>query len=223
MPGRLLLLLWLEGPLQSWGERGRWDMRDTAPMPTKSGVVGLLACAQGIPRSDCRLVEMESALTMGVRADRPGYYLEDYQTITGGISTADGKGRGNKGDEGTIISRRQYLQDASFLVVLDGEEEDLRRCAHYLQHPAWAVYLGRRSCVPTRPVYYELTERHASIEEALEKVPSPYMSMGKGLLCEIERTSGILERRDRPTIAPTRIFTTRRVDNIWVNPPGREA
>jgi CRISPR system Cascade subunit CasD len=42
------LFLRLEGPLQSWGERARWDVRDTAPEPTKSGVIGLLACALGL-------------------------------------------------------------------------------------------------------------------------------------------------------------------------------
>jgi len=223
MPCKWLLLLWLEGPLQSWGERARWDMRDTAPIPTKSGVVGLLGCALGIPRGDIRLVEMEIALTMGVRADKPGTYLEDFHTITGEIVTADGKVRGKKSEDGTIISRRQYLQDASFLVALDGAEEILYRCAEALQHPTWIIYLGRRSCVPARPVFYELTDRYASIEDALANVPSPYMEKGKGLLCEIERTGGAMERRDRPTVAPARIFAVRRVDSIWVNPPGKEA
>ena len=41
------LFLRLEGPLQSWGERGRWSVRDTALEPTKSGVIGLIACALG--------------------------------------------------------------------------------------------------------------------------------------------------------------------------------
>ena len=35
-----LLILRLEGALQSWGERSHWDHRDTANFPTKSGVVG---------------------------------------------------------------------------------------------------------------------------------------------------------------------------------------
>jgi len=37
----------LEGPLQSWGTRARWGERDTELEPTKSGVIGLVACALG--------------------------------------------------------------------------------------------------------------------------------------------------------------------------------
>lgn len=35
-----MLMLRLEGVLQSWGEHSRFDSRDSASMPTKSGVVG---------------------------------------------------------------------------------------------------------------------------------------------------------------------------------------
>ena len=42
-----ILFLRLEGPLQSWGIRSRWDVRETQPEPTKSGVIGLLGCALG--------------------------------------------------------------------------------------------------------------------------------------------------------------------------------
>ncbi|MGD0905437.1 MAG: CRISPR-associated protein Cas5, partial [Terracidiphilus sp.] len=41
------LFLRLESPLQSWGEDSQWSERRTAPDPTKSGIVGLLACALG--------------------------------------------------------------------------------------------------------------------------------------------------------------------------------
>ena len=46
--GNPILLLRLEAPLQSWGTRSRWDVRDTATEPTKSGIIGLLGCARHI-------------------------------------------------------------------------------------------------------------------------------------------------------------------------------
>ena len=67
-----ILLLRLEGPLQSWGERARWDFRDTAPFPTKSAVVGILACAMGLQRESAEIVDMNDALRMAIRADRAG-------------------------------------------------------------------------------------------------------------------------------------------------------
>ena len=47
-----LMMLRLEGLLQSWGESSAWDNRGTASIPTKSGIVGLLACAMGLHRTD---------------------------------------------------------------------------------------------------------------------------------------------------------------------------
>ena len=41
------LLLWLAGPLQSWGADSRFDFRQTLEFPTKSGVYGMLLAASG--------------------------------------------------------------------------------------------------------------------------------------------------------------------------------
>lgn len=88
--GRPLLLLRLEGPLQSWGVRARWEIRDTQPEPTKSGIVGLLGCSLGYPRQDSRMVdELDKGLRMGVRVENPGRILEDYHTITDYLPTAN--------------------------------------------------------------------------------------------------------------------------------------
>ena len=72
-----LLILRLEGALQSWGERSHWDHRDTAVFPSKSGVVGLLGCAMGLERGDARLAELADALAFAVRADRRGTVMTD--------------------------------------------------------------------------------------------------------------------------------------------------
>ena len=80
---KTLLILRLEGPLQSWGENSKWDHRDSADLPTKSGIIGLLGCALGLPRKDPALVELCSAVRLAVRADRPGIRTTDYQTVTG--------------------------------------------------------------------------------------------------------------------------------------------
>src|SRR5688572_27664508 len=90
MPNSILLMR-LEGPLQSWGMRSRWDVRDTQPEPTKSGVVGLLGCALGYPTDDRRLEnELDAGLRFGVRVESPGRILEDYQTVTEFLPTAQG-------------------------------------------------------------------------------------------------------------------------------------
>ena len=45
-----IILLQLEGALQSWGEHSRFDYRDSAALPTKSAIVGMIGCAMGLRR-----------------------------------------------------------------------------------------------------------------------------------------------------------------------------
>lgn len=75
--------------MQSWGTRSRFDHRETWPYPTKSGVVGLLAAALGRDRAED--VSDLAALRMGVRVDKPGVLMVDYQTAQG-VLTADLRG-----------------------------------------------------------------------------------------------------------------------------------
>ena len=60
------LMLALSGPMQSWGSESRFTRRATEQMPTKSGVIGMLAAAQGRRRSDP--VEDLVGIRFGVRA-----------------------------------------------------------------------------------------------------------------------------------------------------------
>jgi CRISPR system Cascade subunit CasD len=166
------LFLRLEGPLQAWGERGRWSIRDTAPEPTKSGVIGLIACALGY-NTDDRIAPLAEKTHMGVRCDKPGQIITDYHTVGGGygyptLLTAEGKAKkGSAGRPHNEISWRDYLCDASFLVALQADDEALiEQMAYALQNPVWPVYLGRKSCPPGRPVF-DGVGQHPSLEEAL--------------------------------------------------------
>lgn len=148
------LFLRLEGPLQSWGERARWTERDTALEPTKSGVVGLLACALGWSE-DSDLRHLSQAIRMAVRCDKPGVLLDDYHTVVGGVLSAQGKVKTNQNtkEPETVVSHRVYLCDASFLVVIQAAPEWIARVASALKNPVWPYYLGRKSCVPAVPVF----------------------------------------------------------------------
>lgn len=162
------LFLRLEGPLQSWGERGRWSIRDTASEPTKSGVVGLLGCALGWA-DDQRLRSLSQAVQIGVRCDRPGVSLIDYHTVIGGVMAADGKIKinSNTKERETVVSWRAYLCDASFIVALQSSAEWIDRLSSALQAPVWPVYLGRKSCPPSLPVYDGIGD-YETIAEALK-------------------------------------------------------
>lgn len=190
-----ILILRLEGILQRWGERAQWDFRDTAPIPTKSGVMGLAACALGYARGDARILELDKRLCFGVRVDRGGMLMEDFHTVTTdqkSMTAATGKPR-NGGP--TIITPRQYLQDACFTVALQGERALLEKIRNALAAPRWQVYLGAKSCVPSRPLLETLTDEYGSLEQALKSYPRPKRHDSSYI--EIEDAQGGMIHYDR--------------------------
>ena len=54
---------------------------------------------------------------------------------------------------GSKMTYRFYLQDAAFAVVLEVPTDKASTIADALQNPAWDIYLGRKSCVPTDFIY----------------------------------------------------------------------
>lgn len=225
--GSPLLVLRLEGPLQSWGLQSRWDVRDSGGEPSKSGVVGLLGCALGYPMRDPRLVDLDRRLVMGVRTERAGTRLYDFHTVTGVFPTAKGGTQGSRDDPYTVVSRRTYLQDAAFLVVLSGPKARLETCRDALVHPRWPVYLGRKSCPPVRPVLEALVDDYSSVEEALARYPwdaggwddSGARVRSKVLRCTLEDPSGPANRPDRVTESPARLYGNRAVRVFSVDVP----
>lgn len=127
------LLLRLAGPLQSWGLTAKFDQRDTQRLPTKSAVVGLLACALGRRRDED--IQDLKALRMGVRADQEGELVRDFHIA-----------RPEKSPP--YVTSRYYLSDAVFLVGLEGEDAMLEALEAALKKPAFPLFLGRRSCPP---------------------------------------------------------------------------
>ena len=146
------LFLRLEGPLQSWGaQESKFVIRRTSDAPTKSAVIGLLCAALGVSRSAApkEWLPRLNGLTMGVRIDRPGIRWWDYHTVGARMQmrTAEGKTR-----PGALLSRREYLCDASFLVALRGDGELIDNIRSALQKPIYSPYLGRKCCPPSLPL-----------------------------------------------------------------------
>ena len=184
-----ILSFTLAGPLAAYGESSRWDNRDTTDMPTKSAVIGLLGCCIGIERGSARLSELSKRLHMAVRRERTGRVMTDYHTVHGmggKILTAERKPRCD-----TIVTCKQYLQDAAFQVFLYGDEALLEYCARAMKNPHWVISLGRRSCPPSIPVIPQLFEAD-SIEAALQNRVSmkTLRRTDAQKLCEVEHTSG---------------------------------
>lgn len=191
------LLLRFVAPLQSWGISSHYHQRDTAAEPTKSGVVGLLAAALGRSRG-ASLDDLRS-LCLGVRIDREGTLVRDYQTampVRPGkqLPTAEGKRRPK---DQAVESHRFYLADAAFLAGLEGDPEFVQELDKAVRRPAWALFLGRRSCPPTQPL--SLGVRPAALREALlAHPPLVAMNPAQRLRLVSEDPAGDDLRNDQP-------------------------
>jgi len=217
------LLMRLVGPIQSWGTSSRFDQRDTGKEPSKSGVIGLVGAALGIDRENWTDLEPLTLLAMGVRHDRPGIPRRDYQTAQRIISADRSK------IHDTAVTTRDYLADAAFLVGLEGRDIGILKRIHAaLLDPVWPPALGRKSYVPSEPVW---------MEDALQDMPLMLAlshhgwisslrqgeEMPRELLVSFESRdcSGIL-RMDQPLSSfAIRRFGARFVRSEWIPFPDR--
>ena len=153
------LLLRLAGPMQSWGTDSKFDIRRTGREPSKSGVIGLVAAALGIRRQDRNALQQLATFRFGVRVDREGPIIRDYQTA--------------RTDKTTYVTNRYYLADAIFVAGLESDNPMLlEQVRQALQTPAFPLYLGRRSCPPVGRVFLEISQK--PLAEALLASAPPY-------------------------------------------------
>jgi len=206
------LLLRCQGPLQAWGTRSRFEQRDTEREPSKSGVIGLLCAALGRGRDEA--LDDLARLRMGVRADREGILMRDYHTAQNVIKASGSHPKENE----AVLSNRYYLADAAFLVGLEGEDALLQTLYNALNNPVWPLFLGRKSCPPSPPVFLPDGLKHdESLRTALTRYPlleepREIDTDGIRLILETETDEGSLHQ-DTPLsfLSSNRRFATRRV------------
>ena len=212
------LLLRLVGPMQSWGTTSRFDQRDTGKEPSKSGIVGLLAAALGIDRENWTDLEPLTHLSVGIRHDRPGVPKRDYQTAQHIISADRSK------IHETAVTTRDYLADAAFLVGLECDERSLLERIHAaLRDPVWPLALGRKSYVPSEPIWIENGVQDVPLRDALTRWPwiasqRRWEEFPEKLLVsfESEDGSGVLKMDQPLSSFAERRFGARFVRSEWI-------
>jgi CRISPR system Cascade subunit CasD len=173
------LILVLEGPLSAYGAEmvdARGPVRD---WPGASLLTGLIANALGYKRTmGAELAALQTRLDFAVRIDRHGTRLRDFQTAQ--LEKADegwttrGAPEGRAGGEGTYhsphIRERDYFADSAVTVALSLRDADaeptLAAIAAALETPARPLFLGRKPCLPSRPLFGGFVEA----EDALAAV-----------------------------------------------------
>jgi CRISPR system Cascade subunit CasD len=180
------LLLWLEGPMQSWGADSKFGRRNTLNFPTKSGLLGLICCSMGASGEQRGLLSRMAMLSttaisfVRTRDNKPmprEPLLHDFHMVGSGYKDKDPWQsllipKTSKGDKavggGVKITNRYYLQDSYFASILEVPIDLVNGFMDALKNPVWDLYLGRKCCVPTDFVLkgkFE-TEAQASIKAA---------------------------------------------------------
>ena len=161
------LLFTLYAPMCSLGEIAVGERRMGWARPGRSAVLGLVAGALGIARSDDDTHRaLEEALYYAVRTDAPGRPFIDYHTAQT-PSTRRGRSFVTRREElgaeriNTVLSSREWRSDACFTIVLwerAGGNADLDAIAAALRRPHFALYLGRKSAPLGLPLDPDLVE-----------------------------------------------------------------
>ena len=165
------LLLVLEGPMLSFGVEMVDARGAIGDFPAASLLAGLLGNALGFRRSDAdRLGALQQRLRFAARIDREGANFTDFQTAQLAKNdrgwTTHGSPEGRDGGPATYLGPhlrwRDYTADKRVTVALTLERKDqsptLDELAMALRKPARPLFLGRKSCLPARPIFEGFAE-----------------------------------------------------------------
>ncbi len=168
------LALRLEGPFQSWGFDSQYNRRNTGLMPTKSAIGGMCCAALGWSRGsdeEQKFITLFGAVRMTTIAiprqvakkELPVRRLQDYHTVQ---NTMRAKGTLNTD---CVLTHRQYLTDAAFGVLLEGDAVLLGEIAVALADPKWGIWFGRKTCIPSAPLLVSLKEHSDDLSRLLKE------------------------------------------------------
>lgn len=219
------LAIYLDGPLQAWGVASRFQYRETENLPTKSGVLGIVAAAIGIDKYATDEAERLKPLAnlnfsvfraLRIGQERPIERLSDFHTVGGGYDRKDPREKmhvcrtaDRKVSANAVITHRTYLNDARFIAVLEGDDQLLSKCADALQNPRWGVWFGRKACLPASPLCPTLAD---SQEQALKALAEKaFVTLGEGQIQPSSLQTEAWFLPDTPVSYGTREFNSRPV------------
>ena len=180
------LAFYIDAPLQSWGGSSKYQYRETNPFPTKSAIIGIVAAAMGIdkhsPDEAGHIAPLAELKLTVVRIDKssPVTRLTDFHTIGGGYDRKASESekmsipqKASGAPFGTVITRRTYLTDATFVAILEGSLETLEATQKALLDPVWGIWFGRKHCIPATPLTPSLEkDRQTAFDTLLSTVPN---------------------------------------------------
>lgn len=180
------LVFRLYGAMASWGEAAVGGDRPSATHPGRSAVLGLLAAALGIKRTEqAKLNALYQSVQFAVKEYSAGVLVRDYHTAQ--VPSTDKKRvhRHRKSELtapgyklNTVLSSRDYRSDGVWVVAiwLNGSSTvTLSELAEALLKPRFTLYLGRKSCPLAAPLSPKVVEAE-TLQQALDGDFSPLLN-----------------------------------------------
>ena len=160
---RRWLRLRIAGPLMAFGAVAVDQVGPTWRFPGRSMLTGLIANALGLDWSERAAHQaLQDRIVSAATLIREGEILTDTQNAQLGKNDRGWTTRGrSEGREGASYNaphrrRRDFLADAELLCVLTLEPADddpaLDRVRDAFLRPARPLFLGRKPCLPSRPI-----------------------------------------------------------------------
>ncbi len=193
------LIFQLQAPLSAWGETAVGEYRPSANYPSESALIGLLAAALGIDRSDeDQHQTLRAELDFAIGVQSAGRLLRDYQTaqVPGRVSLKNRPHRTRrdelnmpKEELNTILSTRDYRQDAACSVAVQTKIDSafsLTDLALAIQQPKFVLYLGRKTCPPSLPLWPQVIAAENALQ-AMEVYRLQLAEISGELIAPLER------------------------------------
>ena len=182
------LILNLEAPLMAFGGETIDNYGVIRPFPAASMLTGMLANAMGWRRIEReRHQDLQDRLVFAARIDREPHgrlSMRDFQTAQLGKDdkgwTTRGMPEKRAGGPNTYdaphLRYRDYYADMRVTVALrlepDADDPTLEDLGSALQEPARPLFIGRKPCLPSAPLFREGDIIDvSSVLEALKKAP----------------------------------------------------
>ncbi|MDX8395082.1 MAG: type I-E CRISPR-associated protein Cas5/CasD [Mariprofundaceae bacterium] len=208
------LAIKLQGVMQAWGGHTYEDFRHSELIPTRSAVLGMLAACIGIDRGNIEQLESLSAsVRMAVRLDSKPQRIMDFHTVLD-ARKVDGKPNPNP-----VVSKREYLCDAKYTVLIQSISEagySLESIEQAIKAPVYTPFLGRRSCLLSRPLFDEVISA-IDFKQAFALIEPTGGVVYSGE--KLHEDDALWRMRDDPVYARKRQFATR---SIYIHAEAKE-
>lgn len=157
----------------------------TDRFPACSLLAGLLANALGYRHAEFGKTQtLQDRIEFAARWDVEPKKVSDYQTVDLGQEkmrdlgwttrgVAEHRSGGSAAKFGTHQRYREYWSDGVLTVALsliNDQSPNIRQLAEALQRPKRPLFIGRKSCLPSRPIFQAITSDE-NVYQAIRQMP----------------------------------------------------